>query len=162
MSTLTRTEMLRTFEQQMADQARGELLRQLREKRRLSQEDAAHEIGVTSKSLRTWEKGGPIKWDNAKAVGLFYGVDAEELVTRELVEPAVSTGPVLGYKAEDVVRAERMEAKLDAILKALKITEWLDPDDALPGSTAALKAAEATAASAARKSPQKRSKQRKS
>jgi transcriptional regulator with XRE-family HTH domain len=101
--------MLRTFERQMADYARGELLRGLRKRKRLSQEDAAHEIGVTSKSLREWEHGGPIKWKNAQAVGKFYNVDAERLVTRDLEEPV-----------EDD-RVARIEAKLDALLAAAGI-----------------------------------------
>jgi len=67
----------------MSDYARGEYLKELREGRRLNQEDAAHEIGVSAKTLRTWEKGGPIKWENAKAAGAFYEVDPEQLVTRE-------------------------------------------------------------------------------
>lgn len=68
----------------MADHARGEKLRRLRESRHLSQEDAAHEIGVSAKTLRAWEKGGPIRWENAKAVAAFYEVEAVELVTREI------------------------------------------------------------------------------
>jgi transcriptional regulator with XRE-family HTH domain len=75
------------FAQQMADYARGQRLVQLREGRHLSQEDAAHEIGVSAKSLRAWEHGGPIRWDNAKRVARFYKVKAEELVSRELPEP---------------------------------------------------------------------------
>lgn len=71
------------FRQQMADHARGEKLKTLRNQRRLNQEDAAHEIGVSAKTLRAWEKGGPIKWENAKAAASFYEVDAEGLVERE-------------------------------------------------------------------------------
>lgn len=50
-------EKLARFERQMADYARGQLLVGLRERRHLSQEDAAYQIGVTAKSLRAWEHG---------------------------------------------------------------------------------------------------------
>ena len=69
----------------MADYARSEELRRLREKRHWSQETAAHEIGVTTRTLREWEKGGAIKWVNAKRAGRTYGVDPERLVSREQV-----------------------------------------------------------------------------
>lgn len=129
MTTLSRAEMLRNFQRQMTDYARGEMLRELREQKHLSQEDAAHEIGVTTKTIRTWEKGGPIKWANAKLVGRFYKVNPEHLVTREGVsvsEVAQNAGPPVPYKVADVQRAISMDAKLDAILKHFGI-EWLEP-----------------------------------
>jgi transcriptional regulator with XRE-family HTH domain len=67
----------------MADFARGELFRELRERRHLSQEDAAHELGVSVKTVRTWEKGGGVRWTNAQRAGEFYGVDPERLVSRD-------------------------------------------------------------------------------
>jgi len=98
----------------MADHARGEHLRKLRTELRLSQEDAAHEIGVSTKSLRTWEKGGPIKWENAKAAARFYEVDPEELVSREpgdLME-SLNGSPVEApslQRVEDQIAALREE-----------------------------------------------------
>jgi transcriptional regulator with XRE-family HTH domain len=80
-------ELADTFRRQMADFARGQHLVKLRQARHLSQEDAAYEIGVTSKSLRAWEHGGKIRWDNAKKLAEFYGVEAEGLVSREIVDP---------------------------------------------------------------------------
>ena len=62
--------------------ARGELFRRLRANRHLSQEDAAHEIGVSVKTLRRWEHDGPIKWANAERAASFYGVPPDDLVTR--------------------------------------------------------------------------------
>lgn len=80
---LRHTDRLRRFERQMADFARAERLRSLRESRHLSQEDAAHEIGVSVKTVRSWEQGGGIRWPNAKRAAKVYGVDPESLVVRE-------------------------------------------------------------------------------
>jgi len=99
----------------MADHARGERLKTLRTDRRLNQEDAAHEIGVSTKTLRTWEKGGPIKWANAKAAARFYEVDAESLVERE---PGASIDALTEEAEAD--RLSRIEAKLDRLL------DWAD------------------------------------
>lgn len=79
----THAALLASFRQQMSDHARGERFKQLRCDRHLTQEQAGHEIGVSAKTIRTWEKGGRIEWDNAKAAGSFYDVDPEELVSRE-------------------------------------------------------------------------------
>lgn len=92
----------------MADFARGDRLRRLRDGRHLSQEDAAHEIGVSVKTVRSWEKGGGIKWANAKAAGRFYGVDPETLVSREL--PADNGGDPLEEIRE---RLDSIDAALD-------------------------------------------------
>lgn len=72
------------FQQQMSDFARGERLRTLRRERQLSQEDAAHEIGVSVKTIRAWEKGSGIRPRNAKAAGRFYKVEPASLVDHEL------------------------------------------------------------------------------
>lgn len=82
-NTSLRAEKLDSFRRQMADYARGERLRELRDSRHLSQEEAAHEIGVSVKTLRAWEKGSGIRWGNAKSVAKFYGVEPESLVERE-------------------------------------------------------------------------------
>jgi transcriptional regulator with XRE-family HTH domain len=90
----------------MADYARAETFRRLREQRHLSQEEAAHEIGVSVKTVRSWEHGGGIKWANAKRVGEFYGVEPEALVDREL-------------HAEEGDRLEEIGAKIDEVLVRL-------------------------------------------
>jgi transcriptional regulator with XRE-family HTH domain len=97
----------------MADYARGEVLRELRaatptdDGKRLSQEDAAHKIGVTAKTLRSWEGGGPIKWENAQKAAAFYGVEPADIATRDQAE---DLGP-----AHAEIR--RIEAKLDLLLQ---------------------------------------------
>lgn len=67
----------------MADYAKGQVLRELRAQSRLSREKVAAEIGVTTKTLYSWENDGGIKIDNATRLAAFYGVeDPASLVTR--------------------------------------------------------------------------------
>lgn len=113
----------------------GARLRQLREARDLSQEDAAHKVGVTSKTFLRWENGRA--WptpDNWQAIKRYFGADPREGVP--------SPGPLgLGAHtngngqhaptAADIlaeVRAFREEsrlryAQLDAALRAV-ISAW--------------------------------------
>lgn len=107
-----RAELLASFRKQMADHARGERLKALRTERRLNQEDAAHEIGVSAKTLRTWEKGGPIKWENAKAAANFYEVDPESLVERE---PAPPIDLMDALKDAEVPSVKRVEDQIAAL-----------------------------------------------
>ena len=76
----------------MADFARGQRLKELRERKHESQENAAYAIGVSTKSLREWEHGGKIRWENAKKLAIYYGVDPELLVSRETPEPEEEPG----------------------------------------------------------------------
>jgi transcriptional regulator with XRE-family HTH domain len=76
----------------MADYARGERLRELRERTHESQETVAAEIGVSTKTLRAWEHGGKIRWENAKRLGRFYDADPGTLVSRELPELVADDG----------------------------------------------------------------------
>lgn len=107
-------ELVASFREQMADYARGEHLKALREGRRLSQEGAAHEIGVSTKTIRTWEKGGKIKWANAKSAASFYEVDPETLVSRDEEE---SEAPVPAAEPDD--RLSLAETKLNEALELL-------------------------------------------
>lgn len=115
----------------MADFARGERLRGLREGRHLSQEEAAHDLGVSVKSVRTWEKGGGIRWHNAQALGAFFGVDAESLVSREPGGPAIVSESaeaggaleqkidlILGQQRELLATVERMREEQRSLLQA--------------------------------------------
>jgi transcriptional regulator with XRE-family HTH domain len=112
-NTSLRANALVTLRQQMADFARAERLRDLRDARHLSQEDAAHEIGVSVKSLRAWEKGGGIRWENAKSVALFYGVDPETLVSRER-DADDPTPDVLAALSPTTI--DELREKLDQVL----------------------------------------------
>lgn len=61
--------------------ANGTLLRELRERRRITIEKAAVEIGVSDKSLRLWEtRDKPITWGSTEKLARFYGVGPESLV----------------------------------------------------------------------------------
>jgi transcriptional regulator with XRE-family HTH domain len=71
----------------MADYARGERLRELRDAKHASQETVAFAIGVSTKTVRSWEHGGKIRWPNAKLLGRYYGVDPEALVARDAAAP---------------------------------------------------------------------------
>src|ERR1700753_3738743 len=84
---------LDTLRRQMADSdlayARGDVLLALREARRasgrrLTREQAAAEIGVTAKTLYSWEiLNGPIKLANAEKAATFYKVDLDSITTRD-------------------------------------------------------------------------------
>lgn len=97
----------------MADYARGERLRELRAAKHASQEAVAFALGVSTKTVRAWEHGGGIHWDNAKKLAAFYGADPETLVSREVPEgestDAVPTLPQL----------DRIEANTEQILRLL-------------------------------------------
>lgn len=92
------------FARQMADAARGERLRKLRRSQHLSQETAAARIGVSTKSLRSWEQGGGITWRNAKRAAEVYEVDPETLIERE------------GISESDGQQEVDDDRKLDALL----------------------------------------------
>lgn len=84
---------------------RGDRLRQLRKMRRQSQEFVAGRIGVSVKTLRTWESGGIIRDGNADKLAAYYGIAAEELYERperlEFVADQVVTRR-LGDRAADI------------------------------------------------------------
>lgn len=116
-----------TFREQMTDYARGDKLLELRQQRRLSRETVAHEIGVTTKTLYTWEmRSGPIKFEpNATALGEFYGVDADELVTRDRESTAPSSrGQVL--EGFEEFRAYVSEIKAEIRSNRLEIEQQND------------------------------------
>lgn len=92
-------------------EAFGAHLADLRHRRALSQEKAAHEIGCSSKSLGNWERGASLPLpDNLRLLSRFYG------------EPVVNlTGYIPDYEPEapPVGRLDRIEAKLDQVLDLL-------------------------------------------
>jgi DNA-binding XRE family transcriptional regulator len=123
-NTSRNAEKLARFRQQMADFARGQLFTDLREGRHLNQEDAAHEIGVSVKSLRAWEHGGKIRWPNAKRAGAFYKVDPERLVSREVPEASdesAEPGPSPDPFATNGDMPPDLRARLDRIEDSQKL-----------------------------------------
>ncbi len=96
-----------TFRQQMADYAKGQVLRELRKQTGMSREKVAAELGVTTKTLYSWENDGGIMRENAEKLAAFYKVeDSGSLITRD-----DAGGDQL----------DRLEAKLDLILEKLGV-----------------------------------------
>lgn len=131
MVTESQQELIARFRQQMAETARGELFRRLRSERHWSQATAAHNVGVTEKTWRTWEKGGNIEWKNARRAASVLEVDPEELVSYE-PEP-VATGETEGIRDQlrDLVGGQALLlAELEKVqrqLRELRATQR--PDD---------------------------------
>lgn len=63
----------------MADLARGERIKALREDRHLTQPAVADEVGVTLRALQAWEASGALRWENAKKLARFFDVDEQWL-----------------------------------------------------------------------------------
>lgn len=59
----------------------GTKLKLLREKKRLSQEELAHQIGVTQTSIGNWEHGKSIKHEYIAKLAQALGVPIEDLLT---------------------------------------------------------------------------------
>lgn len=111
----------------MADYVRGERLRELRDAKHESQENVAYAVGVSAKALREWEHGGKIRWENAKKLGAFYGVDPETLVSREAPDedvpvptpdPFATNGHATDLSARVDEIAERVNELHDLLLGA--------------------------------------------
>lgn len=116
-NTSRNAEMLATFRQQMADYVRGERLRALRKAAHLSQEEAAHQIQVSAKTYRTWEKGGGIRWPNALKVATFFNVDPESLVSRD--EDAALIPDLSAVGDDQLDRIERTVSELAEAVQLL-------------------------------------------
>lgn len=127
-----------SFREQMADYAKGDVLRELRSNKRMSREDVAHAVGVTPKSLYAWEKtNSAIKWENAKRLARFYDVEPDSLVTRDADEAAG-----LPSRAQ-MDRIENQVIKNGRLLNALLIQLLGDDEETMQ---ILLTAAETTAA----------------
>lgn len=105
---LRHADRLANFQRQMTDYALGEAFRGLRQNRRLSQETAAAEVGVSSKAWREWEKhNGPIKAENLRKVADYFEVDDPDvLVTRD-------------FQGIDPMQLGRIETNQHLILRVL-------------------------------------------
>lgn len=114
----------------MADYARGDELRRLRESMRISQEAAGSRLGVTAKTVATWEKGGAIRWPNALKLGELYGRDPEDLVSRH--DPQAAGMPVVVTQLDRIEDAlERLETIARLLLEErdLALPRLTDDDD---------------------------------
>lgn len=115
---------LANFHRQMTDYAVGDAFLHLRQTRRLSQEGAAAEVGVSSKAWREWEKhSGPIKTENLKKVAEYFGIeDPDAIVSRDV-------------QGIDPMQLKRIEDNQRLILRVLSevLGEDLEPelDDAI-------------------------------
>src|SRR4051794_39121082 len=78
-SSSRRTRRASTLLAQMAELARGERIKQLREDRHLTQPAVAEAVGVTLRAYQAWEATGGIRWGNAKKLAAFFGIDVQEL-----------------------------------------------------------------------------------
>lgn len=136
-----------TFRLQMADVARGEQIRALREQKkresengRLTQPTVADAVGVTLRAYQDWEASDEdnpkgISWENAKKLAKFFGVDAETLVRRpDEPEPGPWGEELKALRGQidrlETTIAERDE-KLDLILahvEAIAAAQQLDEE----------------------------------
>lgn len=85
-----------------------ERLLELRERHGLSQEDAAHKVGITTRQWQRWETGESMPYPrNLDAVASRFGISVAEFF-----DPAEAV-------TADVAQLDRIEAKLDEILSRL-------------------------------------------
>jgi transcriptional regulator with XRE-family HTH domain len=136
----------------MADYARGDEFRRLREAKHLSQMQAGFEIGVTDKTIRAWEKGSGIEWEHAVAAARVYGVDPESLVRREGQEGEEAPDLMHTLNGDGPDRLARIEAAVEEtrkLARRLAAAQGLDPDASAPeeAEQAAADVARATRAS---------------
>lgn len=99
-----------------------ERLLELRERHGLSQEDAAHKVGITTRQWQRWETGESMPYPrNLDAVASRFGISVAEFF-----DPPDDI-------SVDVAQLDRMEAKLDEILSrvaALELAAGLEEEAA--------------------------------
>ena len=94
--------------------AQGNRLAELRALARVSQETAAHKIGVSTRAYREWELGrGGFSDDNIKAAAHYFGT-TPDYIEYGVIRRKRSETPDLGNAVLD-----RIEDKLDQILALL-------------------------------------------
>lgn len=113
----------------MADLARAERIKALREERGLRQQDVADAIGVELRSYQRQEANGGIRGENAKKLADFYGVELKWLLMGD-------TPDVLGaMNGRSDERLDRIEAAVEEnrrLLRRLAAAQGLDPDASAP------------------------------
>lgn len=83
-------------------------LTDLRERHGLSQEDAAHKVGVTHRQWQRWEAGESMPYPrNLDGVASAFGISIQEFFDDQPLPP-------------DPVQLDRVEAKLDELLGLLR------------------------------------------
>jgi transcriptional regulator with XRE-family HTH domain len=123
--TSTKRGDLTTFRAQMADYAKGDVLIELRKKAGLTRERAAADMGVTTKTLFTWEKeNGGIRADNARKLADFYGVEDPST----LIMSTEDGGDQLDRIEQKV---DLFSQKVDLLLTRLGLDPQADPAEAL-------------------------------
>jgi transcriptional regulator with XRE-family HTH domain len=105
---------------QMADLARGERIKGLREERHLTQPAVAEAVGVTLRAYQAWEGTGGLRWENAKKLAAFFDVDPHELWAGrrhgQTPDPFSKNGDV----PDDLQREIReLHRKLDILIEGL-------------------------------------------
>ena len=149
-NTWTLEEARSTFQQQMADYARGEKLRELRSARGLSQEEVAAALGVTAKTYGAWERGGGIHVTNAKRIARYFKVKPGELVAPDIQQEP----PATVLSEEDSERLRKIEERLEELDR--KLDRLLTPSEDDPQSDDLEDAAQAVGDAIATARPSKR------
>lgn len=105
--------------------AQAERIKELREAKgrregtKISQETAAHEIGVSVRQYRTWEStGADMMPENVKAAAAYYGTTVDYI---ERGEAAGGATPDLSTNGRPSL--DQIDAKLDQILETLRNAE---------------------------------------
>lgn len=102
---------------------RGAILRDLREVKDRSLQFAASQVGVTEKTFRSWEQGGPIQQHNLEALAAYYDVDAADLIQNAPVKRRPQQLPQLDQIAAEVAS---MRVEIEGLTKQITdLRSWL-------------------------------------
>jgi transcriptional regulator with XRE-family HTH domain len=129
----------------MADVARGERIQQLRNERRITQDDMPWELRkfngdkhvITRRGYQLWEAGEGISWKRAKILAAFFDVPPEEIAER--AEEPKSSPLALFNRGVDASQLDSIERMLRLLLAEAgvdpgeELERALDPDDPATG-----------------------------
>lgn len=131
----------------LADKARGQHIKRLRESRRLTQQAMAEKLGIAYRTYQTWEAGTMPEWSNLERLATALGVRAEELIGED--PPAAASQSQL----------DRIEAKLDQLLEVLSPSSRAEgPAEVLEEAAARARAQRTPPAATSRRTPGRASK----